>query len=291
MSSADRAIRLALAVVGSYLVVTLVPAIGFGRPTGVAPQLLVHGVVLALVGLAIGFPEGGPTPLRVVRDWLPLALMLFTYVELRWLIGAVGRPHLDAMVQRWEAAVFSGSPSQTLAVRFHSMALSETLHVAYLSFYAIVVVPPALLYLRGRRDAFASTVLSLTLVYVVGSACFLAFPVDGPRYVFGPAHAPDGPVRAAVLHVLSAGSSPGTAFPSLHVSASIVASYCALRYQRAVGYVVAVLTVGLAAGAVYGGFHYGVDVIAGLAVGCLCAIGGAAAWSALGGDGRVGGGG
>ena len=41
----------------------------------------------------------------------------------------------------------------------------------------------------------------------------------------------------------------------------------ALFYQRRVGWIVAVLTVGLSIGAVYGGFHYAVDIVAGALVG------------------------
>ena len=62
---------------------------------------------------------------------------------------------------------------------------------------------------------------------------------------------------------------PGSAFPSSHVAASVAAAYCALRFQRTIGYVVAALTVGLAIGAVYGGLHYGTDILAGSFVGGL----------------------
>src|SRR5207244_2602546 len=101
------------------------------------------------------------------------------------------------------------------------------------------------LYLRGRREPFARTMLALTLVYGVCFSAYLFFPVDGPRFLFGAAAAPDGPVRAFVLRLLAAGSSRGTAFPSSHVAASVVAAACALQWQRPVGIVVAVLAAGL----------------------------------------------
>jgi membrane-associated phospholipid phosphatase len=53
------------------------------------------------------------------------------------------------------------------------------------------------------------------------------------------------------------------------VAASVVASLCALRYQRPVGVAVALLTAGLTLGTVYGGFHYAVDSVAGLIVGAV----------------------
>jgi membrane-associated phospholipid phosphatase len=278
-----RAVRLALGLPGGYLVCTaplvVRTAVNAGDPTPV----IALTIAIALIGLALWPDRRDGAFLRALRDGLPLALMLFVYVELRWLMGVSGFAHADTTVQAWEATLFPANPARTLATRFHSVLLSETLHLAYLSFYAIVVAPPVVLLLRGRRDAFAFTILSLTLVFVVQTVCFLLFPVDGPRYIFGPAGAPDGPVRSAVLHVLSAGSSPGTAFPSLHVSASVVASYCAFRVRAVIGVGLGILTTGLAIGAVYGGFHYGVDVVAGLAVGALCSMSGTVMWHRLGG--------
>jgi membrane-associated phospholipid phosphatase len=88
-------------------------------------------------------------------------------------------------------------------------------------------------------------------------------------------------VRTAVLHLLAAGSSRGTAFPSSHVAASVVASLCALRFQRPLGVAVAASTVGLALGTVYGGFHYAVDALAGGIVGFAAWGTANALWRAL----------
>ena len=105
--------------------------------------------------------------------------------------------------------------------------------------------------------------------------------MDGPRFLVGPAAAPDGPVRRTVLHLLAAGSSRGTAFPSSHVAAAVVATLAALRTQRRVGIVLGVLTAGLTVGTVYGGFHYAVDALAGVAVGVACWGTATLAWRAL----------
>ena len=74
-------------------------------------------------------------------------------------------------------------------------------------------------------------------------------------------------MRTFILQLLDAGSSRGTAFPSSHVAASVVASLAALRFQRPVGITVTTMTAGLALATVYGGFHYAVDALAGFVVG------------------------
>ena len=267
---ADRVIGAALALIAGYLALTLWPAVRFTADTSRWLPVLAH---LALLGLAGALVWMTHERWRLLRDLVPLASGAFLYVELRWLIPGLGRPHADATVIAWERVLFPTNPSATWAPSLPSLALSEALHFAYASYYLLVLLPPVLLYLRGRRADYACTMLALVVVY---GACFVAyvvFPVDGPRYLVGPAVAPDGPVRSAVLHVLAAGSSRGTAFPSSHVAASVVSSLCALAVQPRIGAVAAVLTVGLTLATVYGGFHYAVDAVAGLAVGL-------AAWGA-----------
>lgn len=275
---ADRAARLSNAVIAAYLAATIWPMAEFTRRGGGMASLATHLVALALTLIAVTATRPG---LRRLRDLLPLLLGPFLYVELRWLIPGVGRPHSDALVMQWEHALFAGNPSATWAPAMPWTALSEVLHFAYASYYALVLVPPIVLYARGRRDAFAATLLALTIVYGACFTTYLLFPVDGPRYLVGPAHAPEGPVRAFVLHLLEAGSSRGTAFPSSHVAASVVSALCALAFQRRLGVIVGALTIGLALGTVYGGFHYGVDALAGAALGLLCWLAARGAWRAL----------
>ena len=217
-----------------------------------------------------------------IRDWLPLLLGPFLYIELRWLIPGAGRPHADATIIAWEHVLFGGGDlSSTLATRFPSLALSELLHACYASYYLLVYLPPALLYLQRQRADFARTMLALGMVYAICFATYLVFPVDGPRFLVGAASAPEGPVRGFVLHLLATGSSRGTAFPSSHIAASVVASLCALHAGRRMGLGVSVLTAGLAVATVYGGFHYAVDAVAGLMVGVATWLASRRIWAAL----------
>ena len=77
------------------------------------PLLHLAALTVALVTLA----RVARAP-RVLRDWMPIALGPFLYIELRWLIEGGGRPHHDAMVVGWEHALLSGDPSATLAARW-----------------------------------------------------------------------------------------------------------------------------------------------------------------------------
>lgn len=263
-SGDDRVIRLAGLLATSLVVLATWPIWRHARVSGNEVPLLLHLNVLVA---AVGVLWAGRRLPRPMLDWLPLVVGPYLYVALRWVIEGIGRPHRDATVIGWERLFFPSNPSATLAPQLPSAPLSEALHLAYASYYAIVLVPPLLLHARGRRGAFAETMLALTVVY---GACYLIhalFPVDGPRYLLGAAAAPDGPARSMVLAILEGGSSRGTAFPSSHVAASVVAMLCAIRHQPRIGAAVAVCAAGLTIATVYGGFHYAVDAVAGAVVG------------------------
>jgi len=267
--ASDQAIRLAGVITTTFLVAGTWPMWQWAASHANRTPPLLHAAALALSLLVLTRVARAP---RLVRDWLPLALGPFLYIELRWLIEGAGQPHRDATVVQWERALFGGDPSSAWAPAWANTLLSEALHLCYASYYLLVLVPPVVLYLRGQRADFAQTLLALAVVYAACFATYLFFPVDGPRYLIGPAAAPDGPIRGLVLHLLAQGSSRGTAFPSSHVAASVVASLCALRADPRLGWPIAVLTVGLTLGTVYGGFHYAVDGLAGV-------VTGAAAWA------------
>jgi membrane-associated phospholipid phosphatase len=258
-----RGIAIALAI---YLTLVTWPIVRAASASGSSTPLAVHLTILGYTLILLAAPVRLRRP---ALDWLTLTIGPLMYVELRWIIAGLGAPHRDATVVGWEHALFPSNPSATLAPRLHVAWVSELLHLAYASYYLLIYLPPIVLYLRGRRDAFVSTTLALIVVYGVCFITYALFPVDGPRYLVGAAAAPEGPIRSFVLTLLDRGSSRGTAFPSSHVAASVVASLCALRHQRGVGIVVSLVTAALTVATVYGGFHYAVDALVGVILGGL----------------------
>lgn len=238
------------------------------------------GVLLAHLGAIAALAWSWRRGRGFLADWMPLLLVAILYGELPYLIhglhGATVSYH-DAAVQRWELALFGWQPSHELAGRFPYTWLSEIVHAGYASYYALIFGPPLLLYLRGKRDAFAATSAALMSTFVACYLVFIVFPVEGPRYAWpAPPGIPHAPVRDAVLWLLGNGSSRGTAFPSSHAAVATAATIATLRYQRPVGFVAVALTLLLVVGAVYGGFHYAIDMLVGVPVGIV--VGGAVLW-------------
>jgi membrane-associated phospholipid phosphatase len=237
-------------------------ALGAGQ--GNSFVLAVHVALLALA-LASLLAPGVP---RWLVDWLPMLALPVLYAELPAVIAAVGHVRsFDTAVANWDAAVFGGVPSTDWARAWPASLVSEALHAAYATYYPIVVSVPLLLYARGRRRDYNEAVFVVLLSFIACFLVFSVFPVEGPRYR-GVQQMP-GAIRAGVLWLLERGSARGTAFPSSHVSVAATQSILAIRYFGWRGALLCIPTVGLGAGAVYGGFHYAVDVFGGLVFGVM----------------------
>jgi len=264
--------RATLRLLAGYLALTAVPILRQGFAGGAhAAVACVHMTTLAAVLAALALADER----RSLGSWMSLILWPALYAEIPLVITGLGTSFHDGVVQSWELAVFHGQPAQTLASQLPSKSISELLHLAYLTYYPLIYLPPLTLSFRGRKTDFDETVLAVTAVWLACLAAFAVYPVAGPRYLVGePPGVPQGPARAFAVWLLERGSSRGTAFPSSHVAVSVVQSLMALRFQRRVGIAASVATVLLAIGAVYGGFHYAVDVIAGAFLGVLvfCAL-------------------
>ncbi|HEX9887110.1 MAG TPA: phosphatase PAP2 family protein [Longimicrobiales bacterium] len=274
---------MALRVVVVYLGVALVP-LAMGIVGGSAPfgLLVAHVVVTAaVVAWARGW-QAGTGPGQALAAWVPLLLLPLLYAELPALMaGLHGDPvtYGDAIIASVELALFGAEPAYAWAGAWPWRWLSEPLHLCYLLFYPLIYVPPLMLWLGKmgpggrdeRRAAFGEVVLALTLAWAACYAVMIVFPVQGPRYLGVPEGVPEGPVRGLVLAILESGSSRGAAFPSSHVAISVAQVVATFRWQRRLAWILAFVTVGLTAGAVYGGFHYAVDAVAGAVVGAGCA--------------------
>jgi membrane-associated phospholipid phosphatase len=263
----------------AYLIISGIALAFPYRPATWLPLTVLHlfGIIILLQVqpypvLLAWLTRRWPAGVRVIGDWYGLALIPALYTELAVLNVAVfnGR-YFDSLVLGWEHALFGGQPSRDLAQTMPFLPLSELLHFSYISYYLIIYGPPLYLYLRGRRAAHQQLVFTLMLTFFAHYLFFIYFPVQGPRYIFP---APGGEIASGFFYnlthrILEAGSSQGAAFPSSHVGVSFAQAALAFSLLPRVAPLVLLLSTGLAVGAVYGGFHYAIDALCGLAFGLL----------------------
>jgi hypothetical protein len=250
---------------------TVAVALSFqGDPIPGWPWLLVaHGLLVVLVLLAPRARAGGAAG-RFLGEWYPMVLLGALYAEIGVLTLDAGFQN-DQAIQRLEAWVFGSQVSYRWIRELPNPTLSWILHACYLAYYPILYASPLGLWLVGRREASRRTILAVMVTFYLCYLVFLFFPVAGPRYAFDAAQNAAtnvGPARFAQW-LLDLGDSWGAAFPSSHVAASVVATGMALRYWRALGWVLVPFMGGLILAVVYGQFHYAVDALAGLVVAAL----------------------
>jgi len=235
------------------------------------PWLLASDVLALLLIELIARAPGAGAVARFAALWYPLILVPVYYAQLGVIGLDVEHVH-DLTLLRWEHLLFSGQPSVAWHRAMPQAALSWVLHGCYLAHYAIILGVPLALWLRAGRDEGERAVFTVSLAFYVCFVSSLVFPVAGPGYTYPPPAGPEARVATArLVHwIVDSGSSYGTAFPSSHVAASWAAVLVAGRRAPGLALLLAPVALGLAAGTVYGQFHYVLDAAAGAAVALLC---------------------
>jgi len=211
---------------------------------------------------------------RALHDLYPLVMLLPLYTEIGLLNPPVGDPGVlghDAVIQQIEALVFGGQISYTWIRTAPSVFWSGLLHLAYFSYYPIVLFGPLLVWMRGNRAGARTILLSTMVAFTICYGWFVLYPVAGPNYAFP--H-PVGPVREVwsaqlVYRLLISGSSFGAAFPSSHVAATTAATLAVHDAWRGLGRSFLIPAALLTVATVYCQMHYGIDAAAGLVTGVL----------------------
>lgn len=260
-------------LLGGYLAFVTVFIIARGMLASAAGwwMLAMHALFAVLLWLFTRLRVEDRTG-NTIHTLYPLFLLLAFYGE--FTLTSATRPdgavlENDALIQRWEAALFGGQVSYEWIRRAPSVFWSTLLHAAYFAFYLTVWLGPILLVARGRQAAAGDVMFRTMVALVPCYVTFLAFPVAGPYYAFD--H-PAGPVREVwsadlVYATLATGSSLGAAFPSSHVAASVAANLTMKDYWPRLAASFAPLTVLLTVGTVYCQMHYGIDALSGVVVG------------------------
>jgi membrane-associated phospholipid phosphatase len=252
-----------------YLAVITVLAVFSGR--SVAVLVLAHAAI-ALVIVLLAAHRCRSAALRFVHDWYPLAMFIFTFEE-------VARFSL-VLVPRWqdfrlisiEQHLFSGLPN-LWSMQYASRALSEFMDLGYFSYYPLFPVVAGVLYARKDKQPFRGLVLASVLMYLISFTVYLLFPTQGPRQAVPGFHAPpSGWFFSFLVHLIQGSAGVhGNALPSSHVALGVLCGWASYKNARKLFPYVAACTCLISAGAVYDGYHYASDVLAGLLVALITA--------------------
>lgn len=256
-------------IIGYAAIVTVVALTQLdvtSRNWGIA---LGHALMLPLPWL-VRRPGLGKTG-RILGDIYPLLLLAPLYVALDVLRGPTLPAVNDAIVQRWDKAVFGVMWSEEWWRRAPSAFWSTVLHGAYWGYYLIVPTPVIYFAFRRDRPAIRRAILIELGTFLFCYLWFVFFPVAGPYYMFPRPTGVmvDNAMARLVYGTLANGGSYGAAFPSSHVAATTSAVTAAWLGDRRLGAVLVIPALLLAVGTVYCHMHYAIDASTGLLVGIL----------------------
>ncbi len=235
-------------------------------------QLALGGLHVTIAGFAVALARldsrRAGSGWSWLHRWLPV-------LALPWLYDAAGRLRhlvvardLDAWIARADTLVFPGR--WYLAGARWPLPVLELAHAVYFSYYLLLFVP-ALVAERRQRFAVDLYLRALSATLLAHYALNFLLPVAGPLAERSRAM-PEGalflPLMNAIYLAFDRG---GLAFPSTHVAASVVAGWFAGRrfFPRA-GAGFTVWAAAISASTVICGYHYPIDVVAGLVTGGAC---------------------
>jgi membrane-associated phospholipid phosphatase len=181
----------------------------------------------------------------------------------------------------FEAAVFGRPPMEWMHAHARSW-LVEFLEFGYFAFYPLYPIVGGLFWAwRDRpsfKDAFRRLTHTLSVGYVVCYATYLLFPTQSPAnrvgvQQIGSSHG--GIFQHLVRMVQNHAGVHGNAFPSAHIMLAFVVLMFAYRFFPRIAPWLLFPILLMCVGAVYDGYHYASDVIAGALLGILLGVGSA----------------
>ncbi len=245
--------------------------------------LLFHALAFgAIVRLAASASHS--RVLRFLHDWYPVLAFIICFEEVAALSLLVVTEWRDSYILALEARLFRTPPTLWLS-QFASRPLTEILEVGYFSYFTYALIVGGVLYAGVNKRPFRELMAGNVLAYMLCYVWFVLFPTEGPAHTLAPAAATSlqgGPFHWAVLLIQGYAGVHGNAFPSSHVAAGAASVLIAWRYLPRLGAWLTPLLALLCIGAVYDGYHYFSDILAGLVFGGV-AITLALAWEQLSG--------
>ena len=232
-------------------------------------NLVIILVYVALISLDVAKPR---LVLTVIRDWLPLAMILLAYREMGWF----ALPHKFTLLEShwvvWDRLVLDHGARALLESL--GPVIPSALEIAYALVYALPPIALGIIYLYGRLKMAEQFLTVILLGVLLCYALFPFFPSEPPRVVYAGLDLPsyDTVFRRFNLWMLGNYGIHTSVFPSAHVAGALSSAFGlrlampdAKRVYRSF-FAIAVL---IAISTVYGRYHYLTDAACGALIAFL----------------------
>lgn len=249
------------------------PALTFfwPAPEGLGSRLtLVNLAVILIYASLVSLDFSRPRlTLDILRDWLPLGLILLAYREMGWFALPHQLSLLESQWVGWDRFVLNHGGRAL--VESLGPVLPSILEMAYALVYVLPPCGLAILYLNGRRDAAGQFVTVVLLTVLLSYAQFPFWPSEPPRVVFAGLDLPSYNTifRRFNLWVLGNYGIHTSVFPSAHVAGALSTAFglrLAMPERNRVFRLFFGIAVLIAIATVYGRYHYLADATYGAVI-------------------------
>jgi membrane-associated phospholipid phosphatase len=254
----------------------------FGYVAAIAPRfpldqpivwrpLLVELLVCALfLALAYGESHEHAELFSIMRDWVPVALLLLAYREMDWFSSMPRNFDLELRWVQWDRSLLYPWGLQRAMESLGALG-PLYLELCYVLVYAVAPFVVAVLYFQYRRERVNGALFLYLLGTLLSYGLFPYFPSDPPRSAFVGTDMPHviTPVRELNLWLVGDFGIHSSVFPSAHVSSAFSAAWALFAFlpeRKQYGWGMLIYTVSVAIATVYGRYHYGADVLAGITI-------------------------
>ena len=229
-------------------------------------RVLAWHAAIAIAILLLAMNQSRLPVLGFLHDWYPLAMFIFSFEEVaRFSLSLVGHWQ-DHRIAAFEYRFFAGSPNLWLR-QFASRPVSELMDFGYFTYYPMFPLLAGLLYGHGKRDLFRLLMVRSVTLYFIAFTIYLGFPCESPRRAFYDSGPLCGYFFSWIVRLIQGGAGVhGNALPSSHVGLAVLCTWVAYQWNKKLGLLFSACTVLIGTGAVYDGYHYVSDVLAGVVV-------------------------
>jgi membrane-associated phospholipid phosphatase len=254
----------------------------FGYVAAIAPRFpleqqvvwrpfLVEVLVCALfLALAYGESREHAVLFSMLRDWVPVGLLLLTYREMDWFSMLPRNVDFELSWVQWDRILLHQWGLRH-AIEALGVIGPMLLELCYVLVYAVAPFLVAVFYFQERRERVNGALFLYLLGTMLAYALFPYFPSDPPRVAFGGADMPNVTTAVRQLNLWLVGNYGihSSVFPSAHVSSAFSAAWALFAFlpeRRRWGWAMLVYAISVAVATVYGRYHYAADAAAGVAI-------------------------
>lgn len=239
--------------------------------------VLLHGasiiMILELIRVGEIYPQ--KRVLWILRTFYPVIVIMLGWRELETFLPQFSSDYWFTDIAIYLDKYIFGVYPTIWAQQLYQPWLDELMNIFFSGYYLCIPLVPSVLFFKRKREQTLAAFSIITFTYFTNYLLFYLLPTTGPHIAesLQGLHTIEyrGFFVSEITRFIQANwSVKGGAFPSSHVSAMLVWSLIAFRYQKKMGYVLMPVTLGVAVSAVYLGYHHAVDVFGGLILGVFC---------------------